>query len=260
MHKYYLVDAFVGDSALGNPCAIVFMDNLGDDLLLQEIAITLNQPATTFLNDNKDGSYQVRWFAPESEIDLCGHGSVAAVWLINTLRAERNSVTLNYAKGQIWGSMVDDFVMITGDAILSEERSIPHYVQKGFSGQITAYHDNWNKPIVVLEKADDLRSLHCNWPILEAADTFAYVLTALDDSGQYDFLSRVILPHLSKREDQATGSAQLVLAPFWSKQLGQNNLKTFQVSERGGRMDLKMDGYMVEIHAQCRYRGMGELV
>ncbi|PWL20062.1 MAG: hypothetical protein DCO99_12685 [Synechococcus sp. XM-24] len=260
MDKFYLIDAFTGDGAAGNPCAVVFVSDLSDTARLHEIAIVLNQPATTFLLKKEDGHYGVRWFAPESEIDLCGHGSLAATWLLAQQQPERTSFTLNYSKGSIVGTVVGDAVRIAGDTILSEEQEIPEHVQKGFKATVLSYHHNWNKPIVVLDDLAALKGLEVDWPVLESSDTFAYAVTAKDKGGKYDFQSRVILPHLKKREDQATGSAQMVLAPYWSKVLGKQAFNAFQCSERGGRMALAYDGSKVEITAQCRYRGMGELV
>jgi predicted PhzF superfamily epimerase YddE/YHI9 len=260
MDKFYLIDAFVGDGAKGNPCAVVFVDDLSDAVRLQEIAVVLNQPATTFLQPQEDGGYKVRWFAPESEIDLCGHGSLAAVWLLAQQQPERSEFSLTYSKGEIVGHYREGFVTIAGDAILSEEQGVPEHVRAGFKSEVLSYHHNWNKPIVVLKDVSSLEMLAIDWPALEASETVAYVLTAKDAHGPYDFQSRVILPHLKKREDQATGSAQMVLTPYWSTILNKQVFKAFQCSARGGRMDLSYRDGKVGITTQCRYRGMGELI
>lgn len=256
-NDYYLLNAFTGEHAKGNQAVVLQLDNLSDSKRLQAIARDFNLPATTFLKQ-KDHGYEVRWFAPDGEILLCGHGTIAATWVLTQLESSADEIAFEYGDGIIIGSKVGDRVQIQADAIPSSDADIPDHVRQGFRDKVTAYSTSSNKHIVVLESEQDVRNMKPDWDALRTSNTFSYAITAASD--QYDCVSRVILPHISILEDQATGSAHMVLAPYWAEKLGKDRLRAFQASRRGGYMECEVDGDRVRLSSACKVFAKGVLM
>lgn len=256
-NDYYLLNAFTGEHAKGNQAAVLLLDNLNDSKHLQAIARDFNLPATTFLKQKNHG-YEVRWFAPDGEILLCGHGTIAATWVLTQLERSSDEIAFEYGDGIIIGRRVGDQVQIQADTIPYREADIPEHVHQGFHEKVKAYCTSGNKHIVLLNSEQDVRDMQPDWDALRRSNTFSYAITAPSDA--YDCVSRVILPHISILEDQATGSAHMVLAPYWAEQLGKNRLRAFQASKRGGYMECEVDGDRVRLNASCETFAKGTMM
>ena len=254
--EYYLVNAFTGENALGNQTCVLLLDDISDSKKLQSLAKDFNLPATTFLKKTGNG-YDIRWFSTDMEIGLCGHGTVAATWVLTKVLGESDKVEFKYAEGKIVGGVSDDFVQIESAAFENEQIVIPDHVQAGFSRKVRGYFKTANKDIVLLDSEKTVQTMKPNWKVLLRADTFGYVITA--DSEKYDFVSRTILPFVSSQEDQATGSSHLMLTPFWAERLEKNNFHAFQSSDRGGDVLCELDGDMVRLKAKCHVFAQGAL-
>lgn len=257
-HNFFLINVFTGQHARGNQCCALLVDDLTDGIELQRIASDFNLPATTFLKRESDDTFSVRWFAPMAEIGLCGHGTMAATFALQKLYPHVNEFTYNYPHGVLKGGVGEGFVTMSGEAILCEEVHIPEHVEKGFHGKAVAYFKSSNKDLVLFENEKDIFEMKPKWDALRSSDTFGYVITA--PSSSHDFVSRVLLPHIRFLEDQATGSAHLLLIPFWSERLGKNVLNAFQASERGGELEGVFTRDSVTLKAQCLPFGEGTFI
>ncbi|GAB5539056.1 MAG: PhzF family phenazine biosynthesis protein [Salibacteraceae bacterium] len=253
-NDFYLVNVFTGDKARGNQACVVLLDDISDSDYLLSIAADFNLPATTFLKRTSQG-FQVRWFAPMAEIDLCGHGTVAATWILCKTLKSHTKVSFDFDLGRLTGNSSGEYVAIEGERIPYEQEQIPTHVEQGFQGLAKAYYTSYNKHIVVFDDERSIQEVNVNWDALRGSDTFGYVITA--PSEHYDCTSRVLLPHLPFLEDQATGSAHLLVAPFWSQQLGKKSIHAYQASERGGVMRCTTEGDLVRLEAQCNVFGSG---
>lgn len=258
-NEFFLLNAFTGDNALGNQACVMFVDSLDDTAALQRLAADFNMPATTFLTPHR-GGFNVRWFAPDQEIELCGHGTVAATWVLTQIMGKPAPIRYNCSLGEISGEKEGDRVVIQADAIPCMASAIPEAVLKGFHYKPTAYYVSANKHLVLFSSEEEVRSMKPDWDTLRTSDTFSYAITAPSATGPYDFVSRVILPHISALEDQATGSAHLVLAPFWGARLGKTQLHAFQASARGGEMHCTLIEGRVRLSARCRPFAHGKLI
>ncbi|MEZ4721725.1 MAG: PhzF family phenazine biosynthesis protein [Flavobacteriales bacterium] len=252
--EFYLLNAFTGENAKGNPACVILLDDISDTDRLHKLARSFNQPATTFLK-KRDVGYDVRWFAPDAEIPLCGHGTVAATWLFTKILKQSGPIEFHYAGGVITGSESGDQVVIEGEAIQAEEQPIPEHVVKGFHGKAVGYWGSGEKNIVLLDSEESVRTMEPDWNALRGSRTFGYVITA--QGSDYDCVSRVMLPYVSFLEDQATGSAHMLLAPYWSKRLNKSRLDAFQASERGGHMICEVDNDRVRLLATADQIGHG---
>ena len=214
----------------GNISAVIKLDKPISTDKMQEIAADLNQPATTFLWQHKNG-YQVRWFAPDAEIGLCGHGTLAAIAYFD----QPEPVELYYNDGQIKGYRNHDgtFSMML-DPIISKPAGKPDpAIVEALKARIIEYFSNDNKNIVLLENEECVRNLQPDFDILKNMDPFGIIITATGKNA--DFVSRTLVPKVQQLEDHATGSSHAALTPFWHKKLNKNNLIGHQLSPRGGK-------------------------
>jgi PhzF family phenazine biosynthesis protein len=254
--EYYLVNAFTGENALGNQTCVLMMDDISDTVKLQSLAKDFNLPATTFLKKTKAG-YDVRWFSADMEIGLCGHGTVAATWVLTQVVKESKKVEFKYNDGTLSGELAGEMVQVEGRAFENEQIVIPDHVQAGFSRKVRGYFKTDNKDIVLLDSEKTVRTMKPNWKVLTRAETFGYVITS--ESDNYDFVSRTILPFVSYQEDQATGSSHMMLAPFYAERLEKNTFHAFQASGRGGDIHCELDGDKVRLKANCHVFAHGQL-
>ncbi|GAB4384901.1 MAG: PhzF family phenazine biosynthesis protein [Salibacteraceae bacterium] len=256
---FYLINAFTGENARGNPACVVFIDRLDNAHAMQTIASDLGMPATTFMKRAGNG-YELRWYAPEGEIDLCGHGSVAALWVLKHRCNTNGKVILKYKSGELIGFIENTVVSFMSREIRVTEAPVPAEVVDGFGPGVAAYFTSNNKHMVVMENAIQVIDLKPNLEVLRKRDVFGYVITAQHTSDRYDVCSRVILPFLKMSEDQATGSAHLLIAPYWANRLNKIDLRCYQASERGGVVFCTVPGDgTVTISGSCTIIAEGEL-
>ncbi|QCK15326.1 PhzF family phenazine biosynthesis protein [Mangrovivirga cuniculi] len=230
--EFSIISAFTDKKDLkGNTTAVVHINVPLKEKQMQEYARILNQPATTFIyHDEFNEEFHLRWFAPDAEIDLCGHGAFGAVAF---LLDEPGTVELNYAGGIINGERyLNDECSIELAGIESEHASIPKGLEEALGVDIESYFKTNNKHVVVLDSEKRLAKMKPNFELLRKIKVFGYAVTAPGD--QVDFVSRTIVPHVEALEDQATGSSHAALFPFWAKNLKTDTLKAHQLSQRGG--------------------------
>ncbi|HEY4125749.1 MAG TPA: PhzF family phenazine biosynthesis protein [Rhizomicrobium sp.] len=239
--KLWQVDAFSEHRFGGNPAAVVPLSAWIDDGLMQKIANENNLAETAFFVRHEAGKYALRWFTPESEIDLCGHATLASAWLVfETLEPELKSVSFETRSGTLTVergrdgrhvmSLPSDRVMpfeVDGLAKAIGEALGSAPPKELFKGRLAVAV--WDDPAIVrgLKGPGDIAR------VLRPHGLWALIATAKGDQG-YDFISRFFAPDKGVPEDPVTGSAHCALTPFWAKRLGQTTLKARQVSPRGG--------------------------
>lgn len=256
VNDFSLLNVFTGNNARGNQNAVVLLDDITNDQQLKELAEDFNLPATTFLKRNEDDSFNVRWLAPSAEIFLCGHGTVGATHaLTETLGLDE--IHFRFAGGSIFGSRKGDRIEANFARIPLTETETPSHVIEGFKATPTAYYTSSNKQVVVFENEETIRTMKPNWEALRSSNIFGYVITA--PGKEYDSVSRVILPHIPILEDQATGSAHVLLTEYWTKRLGKAEINAYQASARGGAMRCRIDDERVTLNACCKVFGTGKL-
>lgn len=225
--------------ALGNPSALILIDEVLTDDELQAIATELHQPATTFLwKTEKENEFLIRWFAPDAEIGLCGHGAMAAsVFLSNQfpeLAAEqsfkliKDNVTIEAGINS-----ENDHYIILDNIKRSSNQNPPNGLEKALGQKIVEYYTTNNKQIVLLENEESLAQMKPDFEALRKIDVFGYAITA-KSSKEDDFVCRTLVPHVQQLEDHATGSTQAILVDFWAEKLNKQKLRSRQLSKRGG--------------------------
>lgn len=203
---------------------------------MQAIARDFNQPATAFLWPGPDAAtYHTRWFAPDAEIGLCGHGSLAAISYLGHVQNLSNDITLLYPGGKITGRLEGEnsASMLIDPIPVSREEDVPQVLREGLGVPIEAFYLTENKQIVLLKDEQSLKNMKPDFAKLRQSEIFGYSVTAPGD--EVDFVSRTLVPHVQQLEDHATGSSHAALAPFWGHRLGKTKMTALQHSPRGGK-------------------------
>lgn len=250
--EFQIISAFTDAEAglRGNPAAVVLLSKPLEPRAYQSIAADLNQPATTFLwPSGTPGVYKVRWFAPDAEIDLCGHGSLAALAFLQQMDSPRTDFELQYNTGSITGTCSENACTIALAPIeVMSEQPAPPLLEKALGIPVKGYFPTLNKHIVLTDSAKAVKTMQPNFPLLRKLPVFGYAVTAPDE-GKFDFVSRTLVPHVGQLEDFATGSSHAALMPFWSRRLNKVEMTALQASSRGGKFfgavssqDIKLSG------------------
>jgi PhzF family phenazine biosynthesis protein len=227
----------------GNTAAIVETSNELDEFEMQQLAAEIGQPATSFLSPtSQPGTYTIRWFAPDEEIGLCGHGAAAAAAYLGEKFPQTISFTLQYASGmmEVLYEAPDTIVLILDPIPVIKEIPIPQVISAGLGISLLAMYETGNKHILLAESESSIRQMVPNFEMLRKSEIFGYAVTALGD--QVDFVSRTLVPHVQQLEDHATGSSHAMLAPFWSARLNKQKMVAHQLSPRGGAFEIDLQG------------------
>ncbi len=256
---FYQVDAFTDKVFGGNPAAVCLLDAWPADRVLQDVAAENNLSETAFLV-GKGGNYDLRWFTPTLEIDLCGHATLASAFIIfNYIEQAIAKVRFQTASGELQvarqgGLLSMDFPTRKAETPVEMPEladalgSAPTALFR--SRDLLAVFDNEAR---VREMAPDFAAL------ARIKDAFAVIVTAPGE--KVDFVSRFFAPNAGIDEDPVTGSAHCTLIPYWAARLDKKQLHALQVSARGGELFCEERGDRVAIagKAVLYARGMLEI-
>ncbi len=246
----YQVDAFTAKPFAGNPAAVCPLETWLDDATMQAIAAENNLAETAFFVADGD-DFDLRWFTPRIEVDLCGHATLAAAWvLFNRFDWRLSGVDFRTRSGTLTVTrdgdrLAMDFpsrapVLVPGiDAVAAALGAIPK--------ELLAARD----AVALFGGEAEVRALKPDFAKIAALDYFAVIATAPGDDGDADFVSRFFAPKAGVPEDPVTGSAHCTLIPFWAARLGKTKLFARQVSARGGEIWCEHRGGRVTIAGYC---------
>ncbi len=255
--EIYQVDAFAKEVFKGNPAAVCPLNEWLDADLMQKIALENNLSETAFFVC-KDNVYEIRWFTPKFEIDLCGHATLASAFVIfECLKAEENTVKFHSHKS---GKLL---VEKNGDRLILDfpSRSVsPVEVPPGLIEAIGKQPKEVFKArdyFLVYETEQEVAEIEPNFAALLKIPTHAVIVTAKGDN--CDFVSRFFAPEVGVYEDPVTGSAHCNLIPFWAERSGKNELYARQISARGGELFCELQGDRVKIGGSAVLYLKGEI-
>ena len=229
------LDAFVTDGVFtGNPAAVCPLREWLPDRVMQQIATENNLSETAFLVGG-NGVYRIRWMTPASEIDLCGHATLASAHVVfTTLEPGRTEVRFDSQSGPLHVRAEGDRLVLDFPSRPPERVAANPAVGRALGRdpvELLASRDY----VAVFESADDVRALAPDMGLLRKLDKKAVIVTAAG-SGEVDFVSRFFGPGYGIDEDPVTGSAHTNLIPYWAKRLGKSRLRARQLSPRGGEL------------------------
>ena len=229
----YQVDAFAGKPFQGNPAAVCLLDKWLDDEILLCIARENNLSETAFFVE-KGGIYQLRWFSPKTEIDLCGHATMAAAFVIfEKLTPSRDRVRFDTTSGKLEVWREDDYFCMDFPSRPPVPCERDENIINGLGSEPSAVYSARDY-VVVYDSPETVENLDPDFSLLTKGNWSGIIATA--EGTDVDFVSRYFAPSEGIPEDPVTGSACCTLAPFWSERLGKNNLRSKQVSSRTGKL------------------------
>lgn len=255
------VDAFTRTRFAGNPAAVCLLERWLPDPLLQLIAAENALPETAFLVPQGD-DYNLRWFTPEVEVDLCGHATLAAAFvLLNRVHPQRRDVQFISQSGLLRVTQDGDELTLDFPARPPVPADPPPGLLAALGGPSPREVLRARDWLVVLDDAAAVRAVQPDFPALLALpDVLAVCVTARGDSPDVDFVSRYFTPAQGIPEDPVTGSAHCTLAPYWAARLGRKLLRARQLSRRSGELRCSLVGERVHIAGHAVLTRIGHLL
>lgn len=241
----YQIDAFASRVFAGNPAAVVPLDAWLPDEILQKIAAENNLSETAFFVKNGD-VYDICWFTPKSEIELCGHATVASGFVISNY-IEKGASRARFRSrnaGDLAVDREDELYILDFPSRPPRAVARPDALTQALGRAPIATFEN-HKLLAVFEDVNIVKSLKPDFSKIAELDFDGVIVTAA--ASDCDFVSRYFAPHLGINEDPVTGSAHCLLTPFWANRLNKKVLNARQVSARGGELRCELAGDRVKI-------------
>lgn len=235
-----VVDAFTARPFSGNPAAVCLLKEEISPVLMQQIAMEMNLSETAFVQKtNQLGHFNLRWFTPTLEIDLCGHATLASArWMLEKGWAnEFDPIHFHTRSGELIVKASSKKLEMNFPLITTYEDQHPNYKNQLFGKKIlkaARLNKNW---IFQLENEEAVQSLVPNFLEIAENSEEGFIITA--EGSEYDIVSRFFGPNVGVPEDPVTGFAHCALMDFWYQELGKMKLHAFQASRRGGELWLE---------------------
>ncbi len=252
------VDAFTDAPFAGNPAAVALFDAARDDGWMQSLAGDMNLSETAFPARRADGDWDLRWFTPTVEVELCGHATLATAHVLwSTGRVDTGAALRFHTKsGELVVHHLDDGrIELDFPAIAEHMEHIPDDVAAALGLHVGDVHHAGRTAskyrLIVVHTASIVRGLAPDFARLRAAGDDTYIVTAEADDAVHDVVSRYFAPAYGIDEDPATGAAHCVLAPYWTTRHAKATLCCYQASARGATMEceVRCDRVLLRGHA-----------
>ncbi len=253
-----IVDSFTDQPFAGNPAAIAVVDAFPDEARMQAIAREMNLSETAFVVPRADGSYDLRWFTPEVEVDLCGHATLAAAHVLGgtgTFHTKSGALVCTPG-GDGWIEMdfpADPPVAEAAPPSIAATLGLVAGSDAGpdETSSVRAYARARADVLVELAGADMVRAVRPDLAAVAALKSRCVIVTAAGDRPGIDCVSRVFAPNAGIAEDPVTGSAHCALAVYWGERLGRDTLVGEQASARGGVVRMTRKAQRVVLSGQA---------
>lgn len=256
----YQVDAFTSEPFRGNPAAVCLLPEPRDDGWRQRLAREMNLSETAFLERRADG-FDLRWFTPAMEVDLCGHATLASahiLWETGELPPDERA-RFHTRSGPLTASRRDGWIELDFPATPEEPADPPADLERALGAPARHVGRSVFDYLVELESESVLRDLAPDFRGLRAYGVRGVIVTSRAVTPGYDFVARYFAPGAGIDEDPVTGSAYCALGPYWQARFGKDSFVAYQASERGGIVRVRVDGDRVLLGGQAVTVFRGEL-
>ncbi|MFQ5571789.1 MAG: PhzF family phenazine biosynthesis protein [Rhodothermales bacterium] len=257
----YHVDAFTDEPFAGNPAAVCVLPAPRTASWMQHLAREMNLSETAYLVRRDDG-FDLRWFTPTHEVDLCGHATLAGahvLWETGLLQPDEEAAFFTKS-GRLTARRDNEWIRMDFPAEPARETTPPDGLEQALGAPLHYCGKNRMDYLALLDTEETLRSLTPDTTLLASIDTRGVIVTAPSRTDAYDFVSRFFAPQLGILEDPVTGSAHCCLGPFWHRRLGTAALVGYQASARGGVVHMQVGEHRVLLGGQAVTVMRGELV
>lgn len=242
--RIFQVDSFTNKPFTGNPAGVCILPEDIPDSEMLNIAKEMNLPETAFLQGNGVG-YNLRWFTPHTEIELCGHATLASahiLWATGCLSPDEIA-RFDTLSGELTAKKNGEWIDLDFPAEYETNADTPVEITDALGVQPIYVGKNRFDYLVEVESEEMVRNIKPNFDLLKKVPSRGIIVTSRADTGKYDFVSRFFAPAIGVDEDPVTGSAHCCLGPYWKSRLNKSRFEAFQLSERGGvvRVEVKSD-------------------
>lgn len=245
----YQVDAFASRLFAGNPAAVCPLENWLPDDQLQAIAMENNLSETAFFITNGE-HFDLRWFTPTIEVDLCGHATLATAHVLwQELGHNGHTITFHTRSGELTVRREEERYWLNFPADRLEMIDTPFHLRKGLLMEPISTFRGRDDFLVVLGLQEQVEKLQPDFAKLAQAGGRGVIVTAPGE--ETDFVSRCFYPNAGVNEDPVTGSAHTTLTPYWARRTGKQELTARQLSKRGGELTCRFLEERVEMGGQA---------
>lgn len=243
--KYYIVDAFADELFRGNQAGVCLLDEWLDDEIMQSIASENNLAETAFVVKRND-YYDLRWFTPETEIDLCGHATLASAFVISNF-VDDSMVKMDFhtMSGKLTVEKKADLFEMDFPARMPVPIQVTQLMEQSIGIPVREAHLSRDM-LLLVDSEQQVKDLQPDLSLVsKLPGCFALIVTAKGE--QADFVSRFFVPNAGIPEDPVTGSSHSTLIPFWAQKLKKEKMIAKQLSKRGGTLycEYKKDRVMI---------------
>ncbi len=255
--QLFQADAFAASLFKGNPAAVVPLTEWLPDETMQKIAAENNLSETAFFIP-EDNHFHIRWFTPLTEVNLCGHATLATAHILfNELIYQGELISFNSQSGILTVEKIEDKLQLNfpADPVKLQEKN-PEFAKALGVEPIAQYKGN-TKHLLLFDTEESIRNMKPNFHLLKQTGARGVIVTAKGLSS--DFVSRFFAPNVGIDEDPVTGSAHTLLVPFWAHRLNKTELTALQLSARGGQLWCTLSGDRVLIAGKAVTYLRGEI-
>jgi PhzF family phenazine biosynthesis protein len=250
------VDAFTDKPFAGNPAAVCVLPTPQAEGWMQQVANEMNLSETAFLVQEADG-YRLRWFTPATEVDLCGHATLASahvLWSEGYLAPDAEA-RFQTRSGLLTARLKGNWIELNFPAIAPTPVPIPPQLSEALGIPVTEAHEGSLGLLIEVDSAETVRQIQPNFALLKTIPCHGVIVTSRGDSefahSKYDFVSRYFAPNYGIDEDPVTGSAHCCLAVYWRDRLQKSQFLAYQSSARGGVVKVRIEGERVFLEGQA---------
>lgn len=262
-HEFTQVDAFADQPFRGNPAAVFVLDEEADADWMQAVALEMNLSETAFCHPHADfpaGEWNLRWFTPSSEVDLCGHATLATAHVLATEHGVIGEIGFHTRSGRLAAVASDDGIRLDFPADILERRLVTDEMTVALGLPVLAAAMGATDLLVEVGSATEVRSCVPDLDLVSSLAERAVIVTAAcDDRDDIDVVSRVFGPNVGISEDPVTGSAHTTLAVWWADRVG-DTFRAEQASARGGELEVALLGDRVYLTGRAVTVAYGRLV
>lgn len=257
-YKIYQIDAFTDKVFAGNPAAVCPLEHWLSEDLLQKIAMENNLAETAFYV-KQDKQYHIRWFTPKVEVDLCGHATLAAAYVLFNHENYKENVIEFYSErsGRLTVTKHNEYLTLNFPKDIFKSVEITCDLKSGFDISPLEVFKGKTDYLFLFETENQVKNIKPDLANIAALGGRGVIITAKGE--KVDFVSRFFAPQSGINEDPVTGSAHTTLTPFWSKKLNKTKLTAIQLSERKGFLHCELLNDRVEISGQAKLYLIGEI-
>lgn len=257
--RIYQVDSFTDEPFKGNPAGVCILEKPTDDAWMQHVAAEMNLSETAFVRRRANADYDLRWFTPTVEVELCGHATLATahiLWETGILSSDEQA-RFHTASGLLTAVHKGNRIELDFPANPPEAVEPPNGLLDALGVAANYVGQTRFDYFVEAEDASAVRNASPDFRELKRLGVRGAMITARSDDGSFDFVSRFFAPGAGVDEDPVTGSAHCALAPYWAKKLRRDEVVGYQASARGGVVRCRVAGDRVLLsgHAVTVLRG-----